>query len=46
MLTREDEIKDNAHCKASLLEFIEMVCRIAYIGSYPPSGENVDSDDE
>ena len=34
--TSEDEYKDNIHFKATSLEFAEMLCRVAKIGSYGP----------
>ena len=47
ILTSEDEVKQNNHCKASFTEFCEMLTRVANEGSYrPPSttdyGEEAD----
>ena len=48
LLTSEDEIPaGSGHCNASLLEFMEMIARIAHEGSYPPTGdEAVDGAEE
>ena len=36
LFTQEDEIKSGKHCQADLLEFMEMICRIAADASHPP----------
>ena len=36
MLTSVDEVISNHNCRASFTEFLEMVCRAANEGSYPP----------
>ena len=45
LFTHEDEIKTGNHLRASLVEFLEMICRIAHEGSYPPPPE-LDEDGE
>ena len=50
IFTQEDEVKTNSHMRASLVEFVEMICRIANEGSYPPPpkideyGDEIESD--
>jgi len=36
ILTSEDEVKVNSNCKASFIEFCEMLTRVANEGSYRP----------
>ena len=44
MHNRVDELNESKHLEASIVEFMEMICRCAYQASFPPPTE-MDSDD-